>query len=309
MKQRLSESEEYLILNSEKDGVLCRFILKENFTNGVIASGNYHFHSAWEMHLPVKGEMRVMAGDRELHVQPGEVCLIPPQVSHYVYGDERAYRLGFRFTCERAGKAESRLWETFAGAFGGLNCVQVLQCPLYEKYLCTAAENLRRELPGFMTAELVSEVKYSSAFISNLRTVDTTVKQLSKTFLIVGLVLAVFAVLLFSNFISASISQKTRDIGILRAVGARGTDVFRIFFSESFVIVLICAALSIAASYVVCGFIDAQLNEGIGATVLSFGVMSVAVLLVSAFFTALISTFLPVYNAARKKPVESIRSL
>ncbi|MBQ4320947.1 MAG: ATP-binding cassette domain-containing protein [Oscillospiraceae bacterium] len=176
------------------------------------------------------------------------------------------------------------------------------------------SEAVAEEMWKIFTADgieegLVSEVNYSSAFISNLRTVDTTVKQLSKTFLIVGLILAVFAVLLFSNFISASISQKTRDIGILRAVGARGTDVFRIFFSESFVIVLICAALSIAASYVVCGVIDAQLNEGIGATILSFGVMSVAVLLVSAFFTALISTFLPVYNAARKKPVESIRSL
>ncbi len=150
---------------------------------------------------------------------------------------------------------------------------------------------------------------FSSSFIANLKTVDQTVKELSKTFLIVGVILAVFAVLLFSNFISASISQKTRDIGILRAVGAKGNDVFKIFFSESFVIALICTLLSLIASNVLCSYLNVMLTEGLGAKLLTFGVMSVIVLVAVALFTVVVSTFLPVYNAARKKPVDSIRSL
>ena len=157
--------------------------------------------------------------------------------------------------------------------------------------------------------EDISAVSFDSMFISTLASVDASVKNLAQTFLIIGLIFAVFAILLFSNFISASISQKTRDIGILRAVGARGTDVFKIFFSESFVIAIICAILSIIASFVVCGFINTALTEGLGATLLTFGPLSVLVLLISAFITAVVSTFLPVYNAARKKPVDSIRSL
>lgn len=150
---------------------------------------------------------------------------------------------------------------------------------------------------------------FSSSFIANLKTVDKTVKELSKTFLIIGIILAVFAVLLFSNFISASISQKTRDIGILRAVGAKGNDVFKIFFSESFVIALICTLLSLIASNVLCSYLNVMLTEGLGAKLLTFGVMSVVVLVAIALFTVIVSTFLPVYNAARKKPVDSIRSL
>ena len=146
-------------------------------------------------------------------------------------------------------------------------------------------------------------------FVGNLRMVDETVKSLSQVFLYVGLVMAVFAALLFSNFISVSISQKKRDIGILRAVGARGTDVFKIFFSESFFISVICIILSSVGSVILCTFINAELSAGIGASLLVFGPLSFVVLIAVAIVTAIIATFLPVFNAAKKKPVDSIRSL
>ena len=120
---------------------------------------------------------------------------------------------------------------------------------------------------------------------------------------------AVFAALLLSNFIFVSISQKKRDIGILRAVGARGADVFKIFFSESFVIAAICVALSAAGSIVICRLLNDSVTIELGAAIFVFGPISVAVLIGIALATAIIATFLPVYHAARKKPVESIRAI
>lgn len=149
----------------------------------------------------------------------------------------------------------------------------------------------------------------TSTIISNLEMVDATIKELSKVFLYVGIVLAVFAALLLSNFISVSISYKKQEIGILRAVGARSFDVFKIFFSESFVIAAICIAISIAASVTLCTVINGELIALISASLLVFGVNSVAVLIAVAFVTVVVATFLPVWNAARKKPVESIRAL
>ena len=156
MKQETADGkEEYLVLQSERDGLLCRFLLKDGFTNGVIASHSGHFHSAWELLLPVTGEMCVMAGDRELVVCPGEVCLIPPQLSHFVQGDAGAYRMGFRFTYERTGKGESALYEVFGRAFDSRRGACVLRCPVYEKYLRAAAENRRRGYPAFTVTELL----------------------------------------------------------------------------------------------------------------------------------------------------------
>lgn len=154
-----------------------------------------------------------------------------------------------------------------------------------------------------------SRILLTGNFIGTLQSIDGTVEGMSKIFLYVGIVLALFAALLFSNFISVSISQKTRDIGILRAVGARSADVFKIFFSESFVIAAICLLLSTVACAVLCGYLNTVLAEGIGASLLVFGIASFVVMLIIAFVTAVAATFIPVNNAAKKKPVDSIRSL
>ena len=106
-----------------------------------------------------------------------------------------------------------------------------------------------------------------------------------------------------------NISQKKREIGILRAVGARGTDVFKIFFSESFFISLICVLFSTLGSFALCAVLNVELAEGLGASLFVFGIPSFAVLVGVALLTAVIATFLPVYNAARRKPVDSIRAL
>ena len=149
----------------------------------------------------------------------------------------------------------------------------------------------------------------TSTIISNLEMVDTTIKELSQIFLYVGIVLAVFAALLLSNFISISISYKKQEIGILRAVGARSFDVFKIFFSESFVIAVICVTAAVVASIACCSIINDTLISLINASLLVFGITSLAVLIAVAFATVVVATFLPVWSAAKKKPVESIRAL
>ncbi len=154
-----------------------------------------------------------------------------------------------------------------------------------------------------------SKIGLKGNHIESLQTIDSFVKELSSIFFYVGLVLAVFAMLLFSNFISVSISQKRREIGILRAVGARSLDVFKIFFSESLVIAAICSVLSIVGSVFLCQVLNTELGSALGASIFVFGIASVLIIFGIALLTAFLATFLPVWNAAKKKPVDSIRAL
>ena len=137
------------------------------------------------------------------------------------------------------------------------------------------------------------------------------IDELSLIFLIIGIVLAVFSALLLFNFISMSISNKKKEIGILRAVGARGTDVFKIFLSESGIIVGICTVLALIGTVVLTFVINnlLKVEAGLDVTLFVFGPLSVLLMVAIAVVVAIVSTFLPVYFAARKKPVESIRSL
>ena len=141
--------------------------------------------------------------------------------------------------------------------------------------------------------------------------VNELIGDLSLIFLIIGIVLAVFSALLLFNFISMSISNKRKEIGILRAVGARGTDVFKIFLSESGIIVGICTLLALVGTIVLTYVINNLLKAeaGLGVTLFVFGPLSILLMIAIAVVVAVVSTFLPVYFAARKKPVESIRAL
>ena len=130
----------------------------------------------------------------------------------------------------------------------------------------------------------------------------------SKIFLYVGIGFAVFSALLLTNFIATSISYKKREIGVLRAVGARSSDVFKIFFGEALMIAAINFLLSTAL--VVAGIIVANNlmhKSGINITLLHYGVRQFGLMLVISVVVALLASYLPVSNIARKKPVDAIK--
>ena len=154
-----------------------------------------------------------------------------------------------------------------------------------------------------------TRISVGGRYISELDGIDDMVKSMSQVFLYVGLVFALFAILLFSNFISTSISQKRHEIGILRAVGARGTDVFKIFFSESFIIAFICSLLATVSTAILCSVINTAMAAEVGASIFVFGPFSIIIVIATAILTAILATFVPVWLAARKKPVESIRAI
>lgn len=133
---------------------------------------------------------------------------------------------------------------------------------------------------------------------------------LKPVFLITGAVLGVFAALMLLNYVSASISSKTREIGILRAVGARGSDLFKIFFSESGLMTAICLVLSIVASAIVIWRLNVVFQTGLmKVALLDFGLLNVLLMIAGAVLITIVGTIIPVVLAARKQPVESIRSL
>ena len=149
---------------------------------------------------------------------------------------------------------------------------------------------------------------YSGITVS-LERVNMMIGTFEQIFLWVGLVMALFSMLLLFNFISVSITYKKKEIGILRAVGARSADVFKIFFSESAIIAAICFVLAMVASFVTCGILNNTVAGALGAAIFVFGPLSWLIMLGIAVVTSVIATFLPVYGIAKRRPVESIRAL
>ena len=140
--------------------------------------------------------------------------------------------------------------------------------------------------------------------------IDEMLSVLGRVFLYVGIGFALFASLMLSNFIGTSVAFKKQEIGILRAIGSRSNDVFRIFFAEAFIIAMINYVLSVVGTLSVTLFINSMLRNSAGLliTFLNFGIRQVALLLAVSLFVAVISTFIPVKKIASMKPIDAIKN-
>ncbi len=148
-----------------------------------------------------------------------------------------------------------------------------------------------------------------NAVTFELDTVDETLNALSAVFIWIGVGFAVFASVMLANFIGTSIAYKKQEIGILRAIGSRSNDVFRIFFSESFIIAMINFIITAVATFAITTAVNMYVRENIGLliTVLTFGIRQILLVFAVSIGVAAVSSYLPVKKIASKRPIDAIR--
>lgn len=213
---------------------------------------------------------------------------------------------------------------TSEGNKSKLNSTIVTSDSVFKKYT-DGSDNIYSFAVGAMPAEK-EEVRSAVAFCyredSNIRyqvqnsvtfeldSVNDALKIMSKYFFWIGIGFAAFAALMLANFIGTSISYKKQEIGILRAIGSRSNDVFRIFFAESFVIAMINFVLSSIGVFAATVIFNTLMRTQVGIliTILSFGPRQIVLLLAVSIFVAFIASFLPVKRIASKRPIDAIRN-
>jgi putative ABC transport system permease protein len=143
-----------------------------------------------------------------------------------------------------------------------------------------------------------------------LRTLDQFVRERLDAKRIGSLVLAIvgaFALLLATvgvyGVMAYSVSQRTREIGVRMALGARNGDVYRLFIGEGARLGLIGVGIGVVLAAALTRVISSMLY-GVSATdALTFG--GVAVLLGGA---SLLASWLPARRAARVDPMVALRN-
>ena len=182
----------------------------------------------------------------------------------------------------------------------------------------------------FMISSLTGNEAEDKRFITRLETVDeNNVKfavqnsttdmldmleeillMMTSIFVYIAIAFAVFAALMLMNFISTSISYKKREIGVLRALGARGSDVFGIFFNESMVIATINFVLSTIATFIICSVLNAAVLSELSLEIALLNVSIRQMLLIAgvSVLSAFIGSFLPTFKISRKRPIDAINN-
>ena len=143
---------------------------------------------------------------------------------------------------------------------------------------------------------------------NDIESVIGTYKALYKYILVISLIFVLFAILLFSNFIGTSISYAKKEIGILKALGARNKDTLKIFTIESIIIGIISWIISVIGWSYICDLLN---NSMFGNMYYSLnGIIKSPLVPIGMFiFTiiiALVITFISTSRVNKIKPIDAI---
>jgi ABC-type antimicrobial peptide transport system permease subunit len=155
----------------------------------------------------------------------------------------------------------------------------------------------------------ISFAWYNNSILNIIEENQTIIGHAAELFLYATIALAVFAVFMLYNYISTSIANKRRSVGVLRGLGACGKDIFFAFLTESLIIALINGALASMLSAVGCMLVNLYIREVMHFFVsfALFGLRQVLLIMGVSLILSVLSSALPIIKISKKKPVELIR--
>lgn len=137
---------------------------------------------------------------------------------------------------------------------------------------------------------------------SVLKTAEKTTYTLQLFLTLVAVISLVVGGIGVMNIMLVSVTERTREIGIRMAVGARASDVLQQFLIEAVLVCLVGGALGISLSM----FIAFMLQLFLPGWEIGFSLTALASAFLCSTFTGILFGWLPARNAARLDPVDAL---
>jgi putative ABC transport system permease protein len=169
----------------------------------------------------------------------------------------------------------------------------------------TKFDNIKQQLEqmGFVTESINDLIKDIDSFFSTMRVV----------LVIFGVIIMSISVMGMLNTLSVSLLQRTKEIGILKALGSKRTDIFKMFVFESVIISFAGGVLGFVGGY---GF-SLLINKILIILGKKYGVDLTFFVYMPVYFITAISGFIifmgfatglmPAFRAARIHALEALR--
>jgi putative ABC transport system permease protein len=153
---------------------------------------------------------------------------------------------------------------------------------------------------GYDVAGEITYVKEDDEVASN-RTITTTIGA-------VGLLIVAISMVGLANATTMSIIERTREIGVLRCIGARARDIRRIFATEGVTLALAGWLVGIPLGYALNRILVWLVKEIVGVDIpVVFPLSNVAYALAGTVALALVIMLLPIRRAVHYRPGDALR--
>ncbi|MDJ0322199.1 FtsX-like permease family protein [Cryobacterium sp. PH31-AA6] len=145
--------------------------------------------------------------------------------------------------------------------------------------------------------------------IGSFQTVINVIIGVLNAFAVIALIAAGFGII---NTLLMSVQERTREIGLMKAMGMNGGRVYTLFSTEAVFIGFLGSALGALAAVGVGSVVSNILADGVfsalpGLQVVQFAPSSIAIIIGVVMLIAFLAGTLPARSAARQNPIDALR--
>jgi macrolide transport system ATP-binding/permease protein len=143
-------------------------------------------------------------------------------------------------------------------------------------------------------------------FVQNTNTIRDTIESTTATLTLLVSSIALISLIVggigVMNIMLVSVSERTKEIGVRMAVGARRGDILQQFLTEAVLVCIVGGVIGIGLSYAL-GFI---LTSAVPQARLSYSTLSIVAAVLSSSLIGVVFGFMPARSAARLDPVQAL---
>ena len=195
-----------------------------------------------------------------------------------------------------------RVWlpyTTISGRIMGQSWLNSITVRVKEGYDSAMAE---QQLERLLTLRHGKKDFFTWNMDGLLKTAEKTTRTLQLFLTLVAVISLVVGGIGVMNIMLVSVTERTREIGIRMAVGARASDVLQQFLIEAVLVCLVGGAMGIALSMMIAFALQLFLPGW----EIGFSPVAIITAFLCSTFTGILFGWLPARNAARLDPVDAL---
>ena len=178
-------------------------------------------------------------------------------------------------------------------------------CDKYETYTYVDFDGNEKTV----TLEVKDKITYTDSVGLIIAMINTMIEIITIALVAFTALSLVVSTVMIGIITYVSVVERVKEIGILRAIGARKRDVKRLFTAETFIMGLAAGIVGIAVTYLLSMVLNLILGATVGVTgIAALPIWQALIMIGISIGLTLISGLIPSRSAARKDPVVALRT-